>query len=338
MRIGVFGGTFNPIHNGHVLLAKGCADRLGLERVYVIPALLPPHKAPGPLPEPEHRLNLCALAFGEDGRFAVSDMEIKRGGVSYTVDTLRELKTLYPEDRLYLILGGDMFLQLPKWRDPREIFALASVAAAPRRTEELEAMRRAADSLQNQGADIHLYEQLPLPLSSTQLREGEMPMEEGMPAACLDYIRQNGLYGCKEQDYRWPFEKYIEAVRRRLSDRRFHHSMMVARQAKELALCYGENADAAYVAGIVHDILKETDSDRLLQILGDSAIMQKSSLEKHPKILHGFAAAEYIRRELLIYNTRIINAVRFHSTGLFGRSCFGGQGLSGGGLHAPPLL
>ncbi len=315
MRIGVFGGTFNPIHNGHLALARGCADSFSLDSVLVIPALIPPHKVTEELPSPDHRLELCRLAFIDDNRFIISDMEIARGGVSYTVDTLGEIKRQHPEDDLFLIMGGDMFLTLSNWRNPQKIFNLASIVTCPREYGELASLQKKARELSMMGASAFVCEQLPLPLSSTEIREGNAPIDKSIPPVCLDYIKQNGLYGYKESDYPWPYERYISEAHQMLSAKRLHHSMMVAEEAKKLASHYGEEPNTAYVAGIVHDLCKESSSAHLLQILAKSDIIYGSAFKKTPKVWHGFAAAGYIKWELSIHNARIINAVRYHSTG-----------------------
>ena len=132
MRTGVFGGTFNPIHCGHVLLARTYAAALHLDRVLVIPTYLPPHKAGGQLAGGCHRLNMCRLAFEGDPVCRVSDIELRRGGKSYTVDTLKQLTRENPSDTFYLIMGSDMFLSLTQWYDWQRIILDAVICAGAR--------------------------------------------------------------------------------------------------------------------------------------------------------------------------------------------------------------
>ncbi len=109
MKLALFGGTFDPVHTAHLRMAGMLADALSLDTVLFMPTFVPPHKAKGEIAPAEHRIQMCELATASDPRFLVSDLEIKRGGASFTVDTLRELKKLYPDAQLYLFVGADMF-------------------------------------------------------------------------------------------------------------------------------------------------------------------------------------------------------------------------------------
>ena len=133
MRIGILGGTFNPPHLGHLISAQEAYLQLGLDRVTLIPARIPPHKPVEDEPGPEHRLELCRLAIQGDERFDVSDLEVVRDGPSYTVDTLEELHSSAPEHELFLIVGGDIAAGLPSWREPERVLSLATLAVAKRR-------------------------------------------------------------------------------------------------------------------------------------------------------------------------------------------------------------
>ena len=130
MRIGVYGGTFNPIHRGHLTAARAAADALGLEKVLLIPDNLPPHKElPAGSATGEDRLAMCRLTAGEVPGMEVLDLELRRSGPSYTSDTLAELHAQYPDDELWLLVGSDMFLSLQEWHEPERILSLAGIAA-----------------------------------------------------------------------------------------------------------------------------------------------------------------------------------------------------------------
>jgi len=133
-RIGILGGSFDPPHLGHFLCARAVAEKLQLDRVLVIPANIQPHKLEGSIVSPELRLKMTSAACRLDPLFQVSDLEIQRGGVSYTVETLRELVVKYPlgSNSLYLILGADSAADLPRWKEPEEILQLASLAIMDR--------------------------------------------------------------------------------------------------------------------------------------------------------------------------------------------------------------
>jgi len=132
VRIGVFGGSFDPVHIGHLLAAECCREQAGLDRVLFVPTAIQPHKQHRQLASGQHRLEMLALATGGHDAFEVSNDELARGGVSYTVDTLERLTAQHPGDDLLLILGPDAFLGLPTWREPRRIVELAGIIAVER--------------------------------------------------------------------------------------------------------------------------------------------------------------------------------------------------------------
>ena len=192
-RVGIFGGTFNPPHSAHLRLLQFMRERYALDTLYVVPCALPPHKElAGDIPA-EDRLKMAELAFGEIAE--VLDLEIRRGGRSYTVDTLRELSA--PGRELFLFVGGDMILSFRQWRDYREILKLAKVRAFPRAGEEAEIDAEIESLRQETNGDIERAELSALPLSSTAVREklrsGES-VRELIPESVLCYIERRGLY------------------------------------------------------------------------------------------------------------------------------------------------
>jgi nicotinate-nucleotide adenylyltransferase len=131
-RVGILGGTFNPPHLAHLVCASEAAAQLQLDRVLLTPVARAPHKEAPCDPGPQERLELCRLAVAGDERFEICDLEVRRGGSSYTVDTLRELHAQIPEDDLTFIVGGDIALGLPSWHEPEAVLGLATLAVAER--------------------------------------------------------------------------------------------------------------------------------------------------------------------------------------------------------------
>lgn len=132
MRIGIYGGSFDPVHYGHLLLAELCRETCELDEVRFVPAAIPPHKQDQGRAADEHRVEMLKLAIGGNPHFAVWDVELQRGGVSYTVETLRELRAEHPSDELFFLMGADSLLDLPNWREPAEICQLATIAVVDR--------------------------------------------------------------------------------------------------------------------------------------------------------------------------------------------------------------
>ncbi len=132
MKIGILGGTFNPIHYGHLILGEQVRVQLKLDKVIYVPSFMPPHKSSNGLVDAVHRLRMTALAVKKNPRFAASDIEIRRRGTSYTVETLREIKKRYPAAELFLIGGSDLVSELPTWKNIDEIFSLARFVLAKR--------------------------------------------------------------------------------------------------------------------------------------------------------------------------------------------------------------
>jgi nicotinate-nucleotide adenylyltransferase len=196
MRIGILGGTFNPPHLGHLVLAQEAYGELDLDQVLLVPAAIPPHKPVDAEPGPEHRLALCRLAVEDDDRFAVSDLELRRDGPSYTVDTLRQLTTQAPTNDLYLILGADIAAGLPQWREPERVLELATVAVTMRRGTPRESVQRALDKLAG-GDRAEFFEMPRIGISSTMVRRrirAGQPIQYFVPDGVLGYIGEHGLY------------------------------------------------------------------------------------------------------------------------------------------------
>ena len=197
MRIGILGGTFNPPHLGHLICAQEAYFQLGLDRVTLIPARIPPHKPVEDEPGPEHRLELCRLAIhGDEERFAVSDAEIVREGPSYTVDTLEGLQSSAPDHELFLIVGGDIAAGLPNWHRPERVLSLATLAVAKRRGTSRAAVDEALRSLA--GNERTRFFRMPrIAVSSTMLRDrvrAGQPIRYYVPDAVIGYIDQHRLY------------------------------------------------------------------------------------------------------------------------------------------------
>lgn len=197
-KIGVFGGTFNPIHNGHISLGVYCKEELKLNKLILIPTYTPPHKSSNDLADEVHRMNMCKLSTEQYGFFEVSDIEIKRKGKSYTYETLNSLKETYSEDELYLIVGADMFLTLDKWKNPESIFKNATIIAVPRDEKDKEDLTSYYDStIKKLGAKAVILENPVVQVSSTYIRENidnYQLIKSLIDSNVYEYIVKNKLY------------------------------------------------------------------------------------------------------------------------------------------------
>lgn len=198
IRIGIYGGTFAPVHQGHVAAAEAFLCQMELDLLYVIPAGIPPHKQIDASDDPVHRLRMCELAFQGMKNVIVSDMEIKRAGKSYTVDTLRALSA--EDRRLFLLMGTDMMLTLDAWREPKEIFQLCYPIYIRRESDPvLEGQIVAKNKLylEKYGKIVRRLMADVIELSSTDIRDRVKrgsEIDSLVPPAVAAYIRREGLY------------------------------------------------------------------------------------------------------------------------------------------------
>ncbi|MDX6683381.1 MAG: nicotinate-nucleotide adenylyltransferase [Solirubrobacteraceae bacterium] len=196
-RVGILGGTFNPPHVAHLVCASEAASQLRLDRVLLTPVAVPPHKRPRNDPGASERLELCRLAAAGDERLEVCDLEVARGGPSYTVQTLRELRARTPGDELTFILGADVALGLPSWREPEVVIELATLAVAERAGAARAEIEACLEQAFGGRAAYELFDMPRIDVSSSEIRrrvaEGR-PIRYLVPDAVLARIERNGLY------------------------------------------------------------------------------------------------------------------------------------------------
>lgn len=199
LKIGIFGGAFNPVHNGHLNLAKHYLDELGLDKILFIPTNIPPHKSNEDFAGREDRFNMLRLAIKPYDKFEVSDIEFKRDGKSYTYDTLLELKKIYENAEFYLIIGADQLLHFDKWYKYKEILALVTLCTSARENEAEKAQIIDFASSLN-GLDINKFKLLASPVlkvSSSEIRNKIKSGEDFsnlVPEKVYDYIIKRRIY------------------------------------------------------------------------------------------------------------------------------------------------
>jgi nicotinate-nucleotide adenylyltransferase len=220
MQIGLFGGTYNPVHLGHIQVAREIKDGFSLDRIYIIPSALPPHKEPGNMANAVDRLEMARLAFSGEAGFIVSDVELKRSGPSYTIDTLHYFKSLLPEQaRLYWILGLDAFLEINTWMSFKELFKLVPFIVLSRPGEgggSISCVRERLElfihnhisggytfSEQDRHfshrtyCPIHCFDVTPIDISSTHIRDAlkeNRSIQRMVPNIVENYLKHKRLY------------------------------------------------------------------------------------------------------------------------------------------------
>ncbi|MDD4874519.1 MAG: nicotinate-nucleotide adenylyltransferase [Dehalococcoidales bacterium] len=201
MRTGILGGTFDPIHNGHILVAEVVSSLINIGKVIFIPAGCPNFKEDKPVTEAKHRLQMVRLAIAEKPSFGLSTMEIDRGGVSYTVDTMRALnRRLNPEDELFLIMGWDNLRNLPLWHEPSELISLCKLAVVPRVGFPMPDLVSLESRIPGLSGRVTMLDKPEIAVTSSEIRERVrlgLSIHGLVPVAVEDYIAENGLYTSK---------------------------------------------------------------------------------------------------------------------------------------------
>ena len=308
----LYGGTFNPIHRGHLDICVRARQAVDARRVLLMPAAQPPHKSAGWLAPDQDRLAMCALAAREYDLIQVDDWEIRRGGRSYTVDTLGHLAAVFPEEELWLLIGTDMFLTFTQWHRWEEIGKMASLLVASREEGDREQLLDQQQKLAERGVRSRLLQNPPMPMSSTQIRE-ELRRDGTTGKVCpqvLDYIREKELYlhPPEELDY---LRRYIRPL---MTDYRYRHSLGVEKQAVKMARRFGADQRKAALAGILHDVCKDMPKGALLQNILESGIINGIDFKASPQLIHSYAGALYLQSHMDIHDTEVIEAVRYHTT------------------------
>lgn len=323
-KIGIYGGSFNPPHIGHIRAAVQCKDALGLDRVLLIPAAIPPHKrmADGS-PDGETRLRMTQLAFAGLSGFEVSDIELHREGKSYTVDTMEQLRETYPDDELYLMMGTDMFLTFDKWYRPERIAQLAKIVCFSR-VEEGETLRQQYAEqcalLRSQfGCEPILLHNEVTDISSTEIRRLLFfrCADRVLPESVLREIGEKGLYGTGKDCRGLPTEELKELALSLLKPVRVPHVEGVCKLAAELARKYGEDADTAIRAAALHDVTKALTPAQQLWMCEAYHIPVTEFEKSQTALLHAMTA-ETAAREIFGEREEICSAIRWHTTGRAG--------------------
>lgn len=301
MKIAIYGGSFNPVHNEHVNIAAAAVKELGLGKIIIVPSNISPHKSGCMVAPPAQRLDMCRAAFSGIGGAEISACEIERGGVSYSYQTCIFFKNLYPRDELYFVMGADMLESFSNWREPQTILGCVTPAACAR--EDPARLLSAAERFSKCfGKDAVTFGYVGKKVSSTAVRTlaalGES-VALYVPPPVENLMRSRNLYLIEE----------VKGVKSLLTPERWKHTVNVAVTAAENARRFGVGERDAVVAAALHDCAKYLGED--------SPLLRGFKLPSDvpPPVAHQFAGAFVAEKVFGIKDESILNAVRYHTSG-----------------------
>ena len=317
-RIGIYGGTFNPPHVGHLQAARAAVTALGLTKLLLIPDRIAPHKQiPTGSPTPEQRLEMLSIAASNTERLEVSDIELKREGPSYSYITVEQLRQAYPDAELVLLMGTDMFLSFLSWKNPERILRNASLGVFYRGEKgERAAIEAKKAEMEALGATVYLVENEVINISSTQMRRllafrcaGQL-----LPEGVLDYIREHKLYNTRAPWKELPMEELEQVVISLLNPNRVAHVLGCRDTAVELAKHWGADVTDAARAGILHDITKAIDGPLQLTLCEAYGKILSDFSRRYPKTLHALTGS-LVAQRIFGENENVVSAIEHHTTG-----------------------
>lgn len=311
--VAIMGGTFDPIHHGHLVAAEAVRQELGIEMVIFIPSGRPPHKKGREIANNEHRYLMTVLATANNPYFRVSRMEIDRPGTTYTIDTIREVRRLCSKDcKLYFITGADATAEIISWKDPDKLFEMCEFVAVTR-----PGYIKKENKVTEKYSDRIRYLEVPaLAISSTDIRNRVKvgkTIRYLVPEAVEQYIGKFSLYTSKKE------EPMIDMINKKLhymlSPKRFEHTRGVAEEAAKMAEKYGVDKDKAYLAGLVHDCAKDYSGKDKLRMCEQLGVELDNIMINQSDLTHSFLGAVLAKDMFGIEDEDILNAVRYHTTG-----------------------
>lgn len=301
MKIAIYGGSFNPIHNEHINIASAAKRELGLDKIIIVPTNVSPHKSGCLTARAKDRLEMCRLAFENFEGAEISDCEIKRGGVSYSYATCRRFKKIYPDDELYFIMGADMLKCFASWREPEEILKCVTPAVCAR-VNSAELKSYIVDFNKRFKRDIISFGYVGKNVSSTAVRTlaalGE-DISGFVPEKVKNYIRLRKLYALNE----------VWGVKKLLTEERWRHTVNVAVLAAKNAPRFKVFEYDAIVAAALHDCAKYLGENS--KELCDFELPENVP----PPVVHQYSGAYVAERTFGVTDKTVLNAIRYHTSG-----------------------
>lgn len=309
----IFGGTFNPPHLGHETLVREICRRGDVEKLLLVPTKQPVHKVGGALASATHRLNMCQLLAETDPKAEVWDVELLREEKSYTYLTVLDYGKIYP-DKPWFLCGADMLVTLKTWYKYEELIKICNFLAVFRKGEDYGEFQTALKDLSSDGAVVEILKLDVENLSSTEVRQRasqDSDLSGFVSEKIARYIEDNNLYKEKSDMTVAEFKEHLKA---RLTERRYFHSLCVAEEAVRLADRYGVDKEKAFLAGLLHDVLKDTKPQEQLKLAEEFGIMLTDLELGAHKLYHSIIGSAYVEKVLGIEDKEIIDAIRYHTT------------------------
>ena len=323
-KIGIMGGTFNPIHNVHLSMAEEARTQYQLDEVRFMPSKNPPHKNKQGIAADSHRKRMIQHAIQNYPYFSFSDLELEREGTTFTRDTLAYLTETCPEDQFYFILGGDSLASLESWKEPAFIFSHCHILAANRGDVSEDKITEWIHYYKEKyGANISEIQMPSQRISSEMIRSklaSGCDVSIYCPIPVTQYIRFHGLYGCdrlikEEMEHPMKVADMYTCLSACLKPKRYIHTLGVAMTAANLAEVHGCDSTRAYTAGLLHDCAKYlTGKEQITACESAGIALSKIELE-NTALIHGKLGAYIARTKYGVQDKEILSAITWHTTG-----------------------
>jgi len=314
LRTAIFGGTFDPVHLGHIKMANQAIRQFDIKELIVVPNGNPPHKTGVETASFEHRYNMLLLAFEGMNHITVSDYEANENVPSYSLDTMRHFRNIYGEDTAFII-GADSLLTIHKWYEYRTLLEENTLIVFKRKGDsDLSGVAR--EYTKKYGAKILFADMDYVDISSTMIRDALFTgtdCDSLLPRSVFDYIQKNAIYDCRGADI-------LKKLKGSLTPERFSHTLGVAKTAQELAVIYGVDTKKAYIAALLHDCAKCFGKEELKQKMGFYGIVLDKDSENSPWLWHSYVGAYEAKHIYKIDDEDIFNAIYYHTIGRAGMS------------------
>ena len=318
-RIGILGGTFDPIHAGHLQMASAVLSGGHVDKVLVVPTGNPPYKSCDS--SPEDRWKMVVAACSGNAQLIPSRLEIDRSGPVYSIDTIREFRKQYPKAELFYIIGSDALLKLRKWHCFEDVLKACAFLVCPRKgAVDPLSFSKEAEYLTSLGARFVFVHMEPVTVSSTEIRAEASGRLANLflDVSTREYINAKGLY--RQERHIQDADVWIEKLFRDLNPHRFAHSLSVAFTARRLARIHGIDPDQAEEAGLLHDCAKCLPLKEMQRIAREHSLTDDPSLLESGALLHSTVGAWVARNEYGMADPEVLEAIAYHNTGHAGMS------------------